>query len=127
MPIKNQDKKILIIEDEEAVRKSLATTLEKEGFKVFSAENGEEGLQIALKEHPDLILLDILMPKKDGLEVLKELRADKWGSEVPVIILTNLSSHEYVAETIRYGVFDHLIKSDWDIADVVKKIKSKLA
>jgi DNA-binding response OmpR family regulator len=126
MSSKNQAKKILIVEDEPATRKSLAAALKKAGFQILTANDGEAGLALAFKEHPNLILLDLLMPKKDGLEVLKELRQDDWGEDVPVIILTNLSSAEYVAETIQYGVFDHLVKSDWDVGDVVKKVKAKL-
>ncbi len=126
MSSKNHAKKILIVEDEAATRKSLAAALKKAGFQIFTANDGEAGLVLAFKEHPNLILLDLLMPKKDGLEVLEELRKDDWGGDVPVIILTNLSGAEYVAETIQYGVFDHLVKSDWDVEDVVKKVKAKL-
>jgi len=128
MPKKNTKKKsILVIEEGEAMRQALSVALKKEGYEVFLAENGEKGLDLAWQEHPDLILLDLLMPHKDGFAVLKDLRADEWGKDVPVIILTNLSGSEYVAETIQFGVFDHLVKSDWSIADVVRIVGSKLA
>lgn len=124
---KTKKNKILIVEDEEALRKSLAFALKKSGFEVDQAENGAKGIEAAEKLHPDLMLLDLLMPEKDGFEVLKELRGNSWGKEIPVVILTNLSGSEYVADTIQYGVYDHLVKSDWSVDDVVRVVKGKLA
>lgn len=124
--VNKQNQTILIVEDEDAMRKSLFFSLKKAGFEVYEASDGEEGLRLALEKHPDLILLDLLMPKKDGFEMLKELRQDNWGEDVPVIILTNLSGSEYVAETIERGVYDHLIKTDWNIDDVVNVVAEKL-
>lgn len=119
-------KTVLIVEDEEAIRQAGVFQLEKEGFKVFQAENGEAGLKQALEHHPDLILLDILMPKMTGIEMLIKLRDDSWGESVPVILLTNVTDHEKVAEAVKLGVHDYLIKSDWQVAEVVKAIKKRL-
>ena len=77
-----QNKKILIVEDEEDMLRALVDELGHEGFETLEAKNGKEGLSIALKERPDLILLDILMPEMDGMAVMKHLRGDVWGKKV---------------------------------------------
>lgn len=119
-------KKILVIEDEAPLLQVLIDKITSEGFSVLGAKNGEEGLELALKEHPDLILLDIIMPVMDGMSMLYELRKDPWGNSVPVILLTNLSDAERVAEALRLKVYDFLVKSDWKLEDLVKKVKEKL-
>lgn len=116
--------KILIVEDEQDMLEALVDKLTSEGFKIIEAKNGEDGLEKALKEQPDLILLDIVMPKMDGMTMMKKLREDKWGRKVPIILLTNLS----VTDDIIKGVVEdepsyYLVKSDWKIEDVVKKVK----
>ena len=84
-------KKILIVEDEVVVALPLLDTLKKEGFDVIKAKDGEEGLAVALRDRPDLILLDILMPKMDGLTMMKKLRAEnEWGKKAPIIFCKNL-------------------------------------
>lgn len=119
-------KKILIVEDEQSLRRAMAEKLTKEKFKALTAADGQEGLEIALKEKPDLILLDILMPVMDGIAMLKKLRQDSWGASVAVIMLTNLSEAEKTAEALDYGVHDYLVKSDWKMGDIILKIREKL-
>ncbi len=97
-----------------------------EGFLVTSAKDGQEGLNLAITDHPDLILLDIIMPVMDGMTMLSQLRQDPWGKTVPVILLTNLSEAEKVVESLREGVYDYLVKSDWKLEDIVKKVREKL-
>ncbi len=123
-----QTKKILLVDDEVGVRMAVLFKLKEEGFQVFEAENGEEALQLAQLEKPDLILLDLQMPKMDGMTMLKELRSkdDQWAQDVPIILLTNMSSTQKVADAMNYGVQDYLIKSDWNLSDVVKTVRSKL-
>ena len=121
-----QNKKILIVEDDISSLEILVDKFTREAFNVLQAKNGIEGLEVALKEHPDLILLDIIMPKMDGISMIKELQEDEWGKDVPIIILTNLSDGEKVAEAIERGVQDFLVKSDWNLNDVVKKVKERL-
>lgn len=118
-------KKIMIIEDEEDISLPLRDSLANAGFEVEQAKNGEDGLARALSSHPDLILLDLLMPKMDGLTMLNKLREDAWGKSVPVIVLSNLSQPATVAATID-TVNEYLVKVDWAIDDIVKKIKEKL-
>lgn len=120
------NKKILIIEDEMVLAKALVNKFSKEGFNIATARNGEEGLEMALKQKPDLILLDIIMPKMDGLTMLEQLRKDEWGKNVKVILLTNLSDEEKLARALQEGVHDYLVKSDWKIEDVVEVVKDKL-
>lgn len=119
--------KILVIEDEAPIAEVLIERLANEGFEVISATDGEEGLAIAIDQKPDLILLDILMPKKGGLSMLKDLRATEEGKDIPVMMLTNLSDTEDMNTALESGAFDYMVKSDWDIATVVTSIRNKLA
>lgn len=121
-----EKKKILIVEDELPLLEIMADKLSEEGFAVIRAEDGEKGLELAKEQHPDLILLDILLPKLDGMEVLKKLREDAWGKEAEIILLTNLSGSEKVAEATGLGAYNYLVKSDWKLEDVVKKVKETL-
>ncbi|HAT73910.1 MAG: Transcriptional regulatory protein ResD [Candidatus Moranbacteria bacterium GW2011_GWF2_36_839] len=120
------NKKIIIIEDELSLRSVLAEKLKSDGFEVLEAKNGQEGLEISISQKPDLILLDIVMPKMDGLTMLEKLREDSWGKKVPVIILTNLSSGAEMSRSAEGGVSGYLVKTDWKLDDVVKKIKETL-
>ncbi len=120
------DKKILIVEDDVNQRQALSLKLSVAGFNVLESTNGEEGLETALRVHPDLILLDIVMPKMDGLTVLKNIRKDEWGKNAKVILLTNVSDAVSVADAMEHRTYDYLVKSDWDIEDVVAKIHEQL-
>lgn len=127
MEIKNSENvNILIVEDELALSKVLQDKLIQEGFSVTSKKNGQEGLETALEKHPDLILLDIIMPVMDGITMLKKLREDEWGKNAKVMMLTNLSDNEKVAEAIEQGTYDYLVKSDWKLEDVVSEVKKRL-
>lgn len=122
-------KTILIVEDETALRNALRDKLAREDFVVLEAKNGEEGLVIALREHPDLILLDIIMPVMDGMAMLKKLRIEnEWGKTVPVIILTNLTSdnEQRMRDVTETEPTYYLVKTDWKIEDVVEKIKDRM-
>lgn len=120
------EKKILIIEDEESILQAMIDKFSRQGFEVIKAVNGQDGLSSALTEHPDLILLDLLLPIMDGIDLLKKLRADKWGKSVPVIVLTNLSEARKVSEVVDIGIDDFLIKTDWKLEDLVKKVEKRL-
>ena len=117
---------ILIVEDEVLLLNALRDKLTREGFAVLEAKNGKQGLEIALSEHPDFILLDIVMPVMDGMTMLKKLRGDAWGKEAKVILLTNLSDPEKVFESIAREAYEYLVKSEWKIEDVVKMVRDKL-
>jgi DNA-binding response OmpR family regulator len=122
----NIKKRVLIVEDDTALRNVLGDKLEYEDFFILIAKNGEEGLKMALKNKPDLILLDILMPKMNGVDMLKQLRLDNWGRTVPVLLLTNDSNPEHMRQTLKDNAVDYLIKADWDLNSVIKIIKTKL-
>ncbi len=124
--MENKQKIILVVEDETALRNALGDKLKHGGFSVLEAKNGKEGLEAALREHPDLILLDIVMPVMDGMAMFKKLREDVWGKNAKVIMLTNLNDAENVAEAMEQGSFNYFVKSDWKIEDVVAKVREKL-
>lgn len=119
---------ILLVEDEKATRQVLADELLQAGFDVLEARNGKIGLELAEKERPDLILLDILMPIMDGMAMMKTLRDSPWGKKVPVIILTNVSATDTIIDRIvKDEPSYYLVKSDWKIRDILKKIRETLA
>ncbi|PLX28366.1 hypothetical protein C0581_02455 [Candidatus Parcubacteria bacterium] len=117
---------ILIIEDETALRKALANKLSKEGFIILEGLDGEDGLAKAIESKPDLILLDIVMPKKDGMTVLEELRKDSWGKNAQVMFLTNLSDPHKEEEAKKFNVEHFLVKTDWSLEDLLKRIQTIL-
>jgi two-component system alkaline phosphatase synthesis response regulator PhoP len=124
----NENKKILVIDDEASMIEALSKTFTTAGFVVLTASNGEEGLEIALKEQPDLILLDLLMPKLDGRGTLTNLRQDEWGKNVPVIILTNVSPD---ADQTLQSITEHqpayyLVKPEITLLEIVEKVKDVL-
>ena len=125
----NTQKTILIVEDEKSLREAIADILRLKKFNPLEAKDGKEGVEMALAKHPDLILLDLLMPVMDGMTALKKIREDTaWGAHVPVVILTNLSatSEHLVEDMVTHKPMHYLIKSDWKLHDVVKKIEEIL-
>lgn len=118
---------ILIVEDESFLRQALSTKLAKEGFDVLTAQNGVEGLQQAYGNKPDLILLDIIMPKMDGIRMMEELRKDRWGKNVPVIILSNVGDPDTIDPGIRQKANAYIVKSDSSIASIVDVINQELS
>jgi CheY-like chemotaxis protein len=121
-------KRILIVEDEEAIQKAVSEALTNQGFVTLTANNGEEGLAVSIKEHPDLILLDIFMPRMDGLVMLRKVRLNEWGKKVPVIILTNLNpnSNSVINSVLKDEPAYYLVKSDVKLEAIVDKIKEVL-
>ena len=122
----NKNKKILVIEDEATLQKALNEVLSKEGYEVVSSLDGLKGLELAQEENPDLILLDIILPKMDGFEVLKKLKEDENVSEIPIIILTNLSDVDDIQKTLTLGATTYLVKADFHLKDVLRKIGETL-
>ena len=119
--------KVLVAEDDAFLSKAYAAKLTKEGFEVISALNGEEIMEKVKSEKPDIILLDIVMPKKNGFDVLYDLKQEPSTKNTPVIILSNLGQEEDIKRGKDLGADDYLIKSDIAINDVVDKIKQVLA
>ena len=120
--VKNND--ILIVEDDIALITALNNKFSESGFTVYKAYDGEEGLNIAYEKHPDILLLDILIPKLDGITLLSKLREDEWGSKVPVVIMSNLSFSEYEINACnKYKVKKYLTKADWDINKIEEEVE----
>lgn len=124
--MKNIKASILIVEDDLMLAEALKEKFTREKFQVFMAKNGQEGVDRALKKQPDIILLDIIMPVMDGIEALKQLRADKDTKKIPVIMLTNLSDADQLEAARKQGVTDYLVKADSSMEAVVKRVKDKL-
>ena len=117
---------ILLVEDDSFLANIYKTKFEMEGFSVTVAENGELGLKEAKKKKPDLILLDILLPKMDGFTVLQHLKEDSDLKDVPVILLTNLGQKDDVEKGLKLGAADYLIKAHFKPSETVDKVKKVL-
>ncbi|MFC1801992.1 response regulator transcription factor [Patescibacteria group bacterium] len=115
-------KKVLIVEDEKLVAKAYSDHLERKGYEVDIATDGESGLAKIKENKPDLILLDILMPKKGGILVLKEIRLNKELSNIPVIVLTNLGGFKNISEALSAGAIYYFIKSDTSLDEINSQI-----
>lgn len=119
-------KKILIIEDEKILRDMYAQKLSRAGFEVLSVAGAEEGLEAAKKEKPDLILLDILLPKENGIFFLKKLRRDPKICQSEVVAFSNFDDSDTREEAKKLQVKDYLIKTDYTPREIVEKIKEYL-
>jgi len=118
--------KILFIEDEAALQSAVGKILTDEGYQIISALDGEIGLRLAQDELPDLILLDCILPRKNGFEVLAELKKDLKTSGIPVIILSNLEGSEDIQRMIELGATTYLVKTNYRLEEIMKKIKDTL-
>jgi len=117
---------ILIVEDEASLRHALRDKFTREGYIVLDAKDGELGLALAIKEEPELILLDMMMPKMDGMTMLTALRlTGSWGNTVPVLLLTNLGSDDKLAmkEITEDPRAQYLVKSNWPLGKLVEKVR----
>lgn len=117
---------ILFIEDERSLQKTFRDLLEDEGYQMISATNGEQGLKKAKEEQPDLILLDLILPKLHGFKVLKHLKENDRTKDIPIIILTNLEGTDDVQQALEMGVTTYLVKADYELSEVLGKIERAL-
>jgi len=122
----SQPKRILLVEDDDALANVYVTRLQAEGFDIRRVSNGEDALAAAMNYHPDLVLLDIMMPKVSGFDVLDILRHTPQTANVKVIMLTALSQESEKERAQKMGVDDYLVKSQVVIADVIEKIRQHL-
>ncbi len=116
--------KILLIEDDKFLRTVLEKKMKNENFEVITAVDGEEAVQKLVEERPEFILLDIILPKKNGFIFLEEVKKDPTFKKIPVIILSNLGQEEDVKKGLAMGADDYLIKAKISLDDIVNKIKS---
>ena len=119
-------KKIVVVEDEDVLVKALSIELLGAGFEVSSALDGEAGLALIQKEKPDLVLLDLTMPKLPGFEVLKKLKEEAHTKNIPVVILSNLGQDEDKKKGLELGAVDYFVKSSTDLSLLTEKIKKIL-
>lgn len=118
---------VLVVEDEEILLTALKEELTMGGYQAEGAADGVEGLEKAKSLKPGLILLDLLMPKMDGMEVLQKLKADGETRDIPVVILTNLSDYEKISEALSLGAMDYLVKANYKLEDLLEKVKTVLS
>jgi len=119
--------KILVVEDEISLQKAMMDVLTLNGYEAIGAGNGEEGLQRAKSDNPDLILLDIILPKMNGFDVLKELKANDATKAIPVIVLTNLEGSGDIEQALSLGATTYLVKTNYELDDIVKRVRGALA
>ena len=115
--------KVLLIEDDEFMIGLLAHELTKNGFEVVSAKTGTEALPKFKESNPDIILLDILLPDKNGFDVLREIRRLPEGAKTPTIVLSNLSEATDLEEAKRLGAIDYIVKANQSLAEIVERVK----
>lgn len=119
-------KKILFIEDEPTLQKTVGEILKQEGYQVVSALDGEAGVRLAESQQPNLILLDIILPKMNGFEVLERLKSNENTKEIPVIVLTNLEEMKDVEKALALGATTYLVKANYSLEDVISKVKGAI-
>ena len=116
------EQRILLAEDDRFLRKSAGAMLLRQGFIVMTAENGEEALRLARTENPDLILLDVIMPKMQGFDVLRALKSDPHTSTIPVIILSNLGQESDSVAAREMGALDYWVKSNLALEELAMRV-----
>lgn len=116
-------KKILVVEDDKFLRELIARKLEKEGYQIVEAVDGEDALKKVKNEKPDLVLLDLILPSIDGFEVLSKIKEDISVAQIPVIVLSNLGQKEDVDKGLKLGAVDYLIKAHFTPGEIVEKVK----
>ncbi len=120
-------KKVFVIDDDEALVQALTERLVDAGYDVSSAPDGQAGLDAVLEAHPDLIILDVAMPVMNGWDTLTALRADGWGKDARVVMLTNSDDMENVSQAVDHGTTEYLIKGSWTLDDIVAKVGQTLS
>ena len=119
-------KRILLVEDDRRLRRACEASLRQSGFTVISAADGVDGLRAAGEASPDLILLDVLLPRMSGLEVLREAKANPKTRDIPVLVISNSSRPEDVEELMKLGAIDYLVKSNLSLRELTERIVSLL-
>ena len=114
---------VLIVEDEQDLREAMADYLRNNNYRVIEAEDGQQGLQMALHEHPDVILLDLMMPIMDGHHLLKKLRLDRWGMTAKVIIMSAMDDVKNIGGAYENGITEYIIKGEASLAELAKKVR----
>jgi len=119
-------KRILIVEDDLQISKVYEIQLQREGFSTVLARNGEEAVELFSAQKPDLIILDLMIPKRDGFSVLKEIRENSKNSTLPILIISNLGQNDDKKRAMDLGATEYLIKIDHPIQEIIDKVKKYL-
>lgn len=119
--------KVLLVEDDSFISKMYVTKFTLQKFNVLAAADGEEGLRLAEQELPDIILLDIMLPKMDGWQVLEHLKINQKTKNIPVLMLTNLGAQEDIERGLELGATDYMIKAHFVPSEVIEKINRLVA
>lgn len=119
-------RRVLLAEDDRFLRRAASAGLRQQGFTVLTAEDGEQALTVARAERPDLVLLDLIMPKLSGFEVLKALKEDPATTRIPVIVLSNLGQHQDMDRAMTLGATAYFIKAHLSLHELVKKVAEVL-
>lgn len=123
----SKTKKILIVEDDKFLLKAYQIKLAQAGFKLFAAEDGEKGVQLAKKHLPDLVILDLMLPKLTGFEFLKRVKKDPKTKNIPVVVLSVLGQKTDWEKAMELGAAEYFIKTDYTLDEIIKKINKSLA
>ena len=119
-----QRQRIVLVEDDEVLAKVIHGELQEAGFDVEQAYDGEKGLTLVQSRLPDLVLLDLVLPKKHGFEVLEELKKSPGTSHIPVIVLTMLETDEDIKKGLKLGANDYIVKSQHAVGEIIEKVKN---
>ena len=119
-------RRILLAEDDRLLRKAAEATLKRKGFTVFTAEDGEEAFRVAQAELPDLILLDLIMPKRQGFDVLRDLKGCPETARIPVIVLSNLGQERDIQQAMESGAVAYYVKANLSLEGLVKRVEEAL-
>lgn len=119
--------KVLLVEDDRFLRKAAEVTLRRQGFEVLTAQDGEAGLELAREARPDILLLDLIMPKMHGFQVLEHLKADRTTSAIPVIVMSNLGQDSDVQRAMDAGAAAYVVKSNTALQSLVDTVRDVLA
>jgi len=119
-------KRVLIVDDEADIREAMADYLEQNGYRVSQAADGAVGLELALKEQPDVILLDLMMPVMDGHAMLDKLRQDPWGRNAKVVIMSAMDDVTNIGSAYQTGITEYIIKSNASLEELAKKVREIL-
>src|SRR3989344_5130852 len=119
-------KKILYIEDEPALQRALSAMLVREGFETLQALDGETGIRIAKEKKPDIVLLDLVLPRMNGFAVLQALKGDPETKDIPVLVLTNLEGVGDIEKVVEMGAVSYLVKTNYPLSELIEQIKRYL-
>lgn len=115
-----------MVEDDHFLMGIYKKKFELEGFKIYTAEDGESGYEVARKKHPSIVLLDVLLPKRDGFWVLEKIKNDPKTEDIPVVLLTNLAQKQDVEKGFELGACEYLVKTHFKPTELVEKVKELL-